>query len=69
MSEESKEEFKITRSTIKYDLLTRGDGTRGIRCKKCNKISWHPLDAKYRYCNNCKIFIYLITEVLSGLGG
>jgi hypothetical protein len=57
-------EYKTTQSTYKYDLLVKEDGTKGIKCKRCGMTSWHPLDVRYRYCINCKLFICTLAEVL-----
>lgn len=26
-----------------------------IKCLKCNKVSHHPMDVKYRWCGHCNV--------------
>lgn len=51
-----------------YDLVVAEEDSRphreawhtrlilGIRCKTCQRISFHPKDITERYCGNCKVF-------------
>jgi hypothetical protein len=36
-----------------YELI---DGGKGIRCLRCGRTSFHPIDVRERYCVNCNVF-------------
>lgn len=41
---------------INYRIITAADGTRGIECFHCRKISYNLGDIENKYCGNCHIF-------------
>lgn len=38
-----------------YEMVT-DRGSEGIKCLRCEKVSFHPKDIENRYCGNCQEF-------------
>lgn len=39
-----------------FVIVLRPDGYRGIRCLRCDKLSWNANDVHFRFCGYCRRF-------------